>query len=668
MTGQTYEEQKKKTLDKYEEFISVAKGLPAELMRNINLNALRAKVENIRKNKFTLMVVGEAKSGKSTFINAYLKTDLLPMSVTQCTSAIIEISYSEKKLLTYYTAGGNSFSLSAENDIKDFLLNNAALNDEYKKIPIASIDQIIVNRKGHVPPSEINEMVETLKDDNIYNLPIKEFAKSIRQYINMRSKTWEKIVVRIVISYPFDPALKDISIIDSPGVNALGQVGEITEDYIEKANAVVFIKCLTGQALETKSFKSFLGTKNANRHKDSLFVLLSRASDHKPSDLDKLVSEARLMYGNNIQPNKIIPIDSLVQRYYNRMYGKTESEIYEILRSEAQAKIGFPWVSDTWQWKRSVDSFFSDMIAMAGFQEIDKNFELYARQAQRIALYELLTELNKAYARLNGNLVHEITLDEKKITLSPEQLAFEIQEIQDNLDILLNELHEVISELEEKYTGEGGVISKKKSEIIANVRKALDATNIDELETKITSITDPLKSFKESTALDVISECNQALRVKCQDKDFETWVSDVLVPDFPKEEVQSIKEKIAKKDDVYVKTTTGITFKETNKSLNRDKYTKAVIADIQKRLENIASDAQAELIVFIQTIFAKYHTKLGESIKQEKKRLSDKEEEKFTVEELQKALEIYKKIQEKINGAQGTLELLHKEVKDGISE
>lgn len=187
------------------------------------------------------------------------------------------------------------------------------------------------------------------------------------------------------------------------------------------------------------------------------------------------------------------------------------------------------------------------------------------------------------------------------------------------------------------------------------------------METKITSITDPLKSFKESTALDVISECNQALRVKCQDKDFETWVSDVLVPDFPKEEVQSIKVE-AKKGDVYDKTTSGITFKETHITLNRNKFKNAVIASIQTRLENMASAAQAELIVFIQTIFAKYHTKLGESIKQEKKRLSDKEEEKFTVEELQKALEIYKKIQEKINGAQGTLELLHKEVKDGISE
>ncbi|WP_367400445.1 dynamin family protein [Brachyspira aalborgi] len=38
------------------------------------------------------MVIGKAKSGKSTFINAYLKKEVLPMDVRQCTSSIIKIN------------------------------------------------------------------------------------------------------------------------------------------------------------------------------------------------------------------------------------------------------------------------------------------------------------------------------------------------------------------------------------------------------------------------------------------------------------------------------------------------------------------------------------------------------------------------------------------------
>ena len=52
---------------------------------------IRDKVKKVEKDQFRLMIAGESKSGKSTFINAYLGVELLPMDVKQCTSAIIEI-------------------------------------------------------------------------------------------------------------------------------------------------------------------------------------------------------------------------------------------------------------------------------------------------------------------------------------------------------------------------------------------------------------------------------------------------------------------------------------------------------------------------------------------------------------------------------------------------
>lgn len=52
---------------------------------------IRNKAEKVRADRFSLMIAGESKSGKSTFINAYLGVEILPMDVKQCTSAIIEI-------------------------------------------------------------------------------------------------------------------------------------------------------------------------------------------------------------------------------------------------------------------------------------------------------------------------------------------------------------------------------------------------------------------------------------------------------------------------------------------------------------------------------------------------------------------------------------------------
>jgi len=79
---------------------------------NLNLNEshldkeIKRKADEIKNNVFKIFVTGEAKSGKSTFINAFLGIDLLPSGGAQCTSSIIEIKKSRdnKKRLIYKTA------------------------------------------------------------------------------------------------------------------------------------------------------------------------------------------------------------------------------------------------------------------------------------------------------------------------------------------------------------------------------------------------------------------------------------------------------------------------------------------------------------------------------------------------------------------------------------
>lgn len=483
MTGQTYEQQKELTLKQYNDFQCIVKAFPDVLFRNINLDALRQKAENIKKNKFTLMIVGEAKSGKSTFINAFLKSDILPTSVLQCTSAIIEITYSEIKQLTYHTAGGSSSHIEGNHEIQEFLKNNAALIKEYRAIPVASIDRVIIHRKGRVPQSEIEESIKALSQENIYHLDEKVYASKIRQYFNERAQKWQDIIVRIEISYPFAPEMHDIKIIDSPGVNALGQVGQITEDYIDKANAVVFIKSLVGQALESKPFENFLKTKNAARHKESLFLFLSSAGYPQKDELEKLVSEARRMYGQYIKTDKIIPIDSKVQLYINRLSGKTEKEISELMKREHDTGSEFTPVSSSWLWNQSsLEDFFAELESMSGFQEINRIFELYAKKAQRIALFELLTELEKAYTKLYGHVQQEIDMLNKQIILTPEQLAMEIKRIIDNLESLKNDLNVTIHEIEKKYIEHE--IPQKKSDIRKRVMASLQETKTAELEKK----------------------------------------------------------------------------------------------------------------------------------------------------------------------------------------
>ena len=73
-----------------------------QVSQNIEIQA-----QKIREEIFNLMILGEAKSGKSTFINAFIGKEVVPMDVRQCTSAITKInSGKEFKLLAKSVAGG----------------------------------------------------------------------------------------------------------------------------------------------------------------------------------------------------------------------------------------------------------------------------------------------------------------------------------------------------------------------------------------------------------------------------------------------------------------------------------------------------------------------------------------------------------------------------------
>ena len=77
------------------------------------------QAQKIRDEVFNLMILGEAKSGKSTFINAYLGKEVVPMDVRQCTSAIIKIKRGDEFKLVAKTAAGGQTIITGDENIRD---------------------------------------------------------------------------------------------------------------------------------------------------------------------------------------------------------------------------------------------------------------------------------------------------------------------------------------------------------------------------------------------------------------------------------------------------------------------------------------------------------------------------------------------------------------------
>ncbi|ERM91363.1 GTPase [Caldanaerobacter subterraneus subsp. yonseiensis KB-1] len=155
-----------------------------EISKNADIKAINDTVLEV-KNKFSnnifyLVVLGQFKRGKSTFINYILGADILPTGVVPLTSVITKVQYST--------------SIWAK------VIHNDGME---KDIDIDELDLYCTERNN---------------PENI------------------------KGVKEIHIGYPFDFVAEDVVIVDTPGIGSVYKHNtDIAYNYIDKADAVIFL-------------------------------------------------------------------------------------------------------------------------------------------------------------------------------------------------------------------------------------------------------------------------------------------------------------------------------------------------------------------------------------------------------------------------------------------
>lgn len=163
-------------------------------LSNRSLYSLQRDIDN---NFFTVVVLGEFKRGKSTFVNALLGTPLLPMNILPETATINAIMYSENPQLSVVYMDGRQ---EAGEPTYEFLQNFSAQKNN---------------------------------EDRLNKI----------KYIK--------------IGYPLDILKNRIVLVDTPGVSDLNQQRcDITYRFLPKANAVLFL--LDANSPLKKSEKEFI--------------------------------------------------------------------------------------------------------------------------------------------------------------------------------------------------------------------------------------------------------------------------------------------------------------------------------------------------------------------------------------------------------------------------
>ena len=672
-----YEEKKQKVLELNEKFQEIIeKNDVKEKVKQIEkpVNGLDNQIENIKKDKFVLMIAGEAKSGKSTFINAYLGEDILPMDVKQCTSSIIKIKYGEEFSLMAEYAGGKKEQIKGKEDIAKFLKDNAALNDDYRDIPVPTINnEILVKYKEKISGRVIEDLIEGVKEDNIYNLPEKEYNLKIRKYIEENKNKWQNIITKMVISYPFKTEeLKNIKIIVSPGVNAAGHVGDVSENYIETANAVMFLKSITGQALESTSFKKFLDKGSVERNKGTLFLILTRAVNVNGKDLEILKKEAKRIYGSKIREEQIVAVDSKVQMFVNKISEySTYDDIEEYLDELEKTNQLEDFMKPPRRMRGEKSSYIEYLTEKSRFKNINEAIEKFARKSQYYALNEAVNNISNICEKIKASMSDNIERYESKITKDPTEFSKEIKKIKKKIDEINTKINKKSDEIIHKYMNSKGIIEKKAEEKISELEKeikSLDAENddsINELEKISFRKIEEQKEFQKVIQEEIVKECNETLISLSNGSKISYQV---LEPNFTEEDFKNMKDETEKEANEEKSYETGVTFKKTHfySEYSRNKHFEVLKNNILDRIKKIQGEVVNNLIDFVCNISAKYTEELFKNANEEKQKLNELLEEKAKTEEIKEKIEKLRCIIQEVNTFKEKNENLRKEIKEYV--
>ncbi|MGD1895526.1 MAG: dynamin family protein [Phormidesmis sp.] len=144
---------------------------------------------NLRQGVFRLLVLGDMKRGKSTFLNALIGENLLPSNVNPCTALLTILRYGPKKKITVH------------------FLNNQ---------PPEALDFEAFKQRYTIDPAEAKKLEES-----------EELA-----FPN---------VSHAVAEYPLPLLEKGVEIIDSPGLNDTEARNELSLGYINNCHAILFM-------------------------------------------------------------------------------------------------------------------------------------------------------------------------------------------------------------------------------------------------------------------------------------------------------------------------------------------------------------------------------------------------------------------------------------------
>ena len=420
---------------------------------------LRAAQENIEAEKFLLAIVGEVKAGKSTFINALLGEAILPYEALQATSEIIEIDKSDKKEVRVSFANGTEQVVeddlqTPENETVPFLKKIAAVKDEYRDIPIVQVNKFLMehysDEKGEAvfTAEKLEAFIDDPELENVRKLGKEEFASKIRKYVQ-NNVSCAEIPKTVALGYPIEfLQSKHFKIVDTPGINAIGGIEDQTKNFINQADAVIYLHKVGQQ--ESIALRNALENVIPERVKERLILVLTHRSQIDEDERERIL-DATKSYYPEIGTDNIFLVDSLTELYLREFYGKTIDGVRAIRKENPQIR---RLTADCFEMAEGDINEFLDLLeAQANFDEIRKRIERDARNSASIQMKDFATDLKEEYEVFDNNISARIEPLRKKYQ-NPQSFALEIDRHKKETEGMRKDYNEFTHKLNEEFNSQ----------------------------------------------------------------------------------------------------------------------------------------------------------------------------------------------------------------------
>ena len=607
-----YNRYKEEVLALYNDYVKTFESFGEEVNESV-----RKTADKIEKKIFNLMVLGEAKSGKSTFINAYLGKEILPMDELQCTSSIIKVQRGDKFELKAKKASGEEIIKTGFNEIKQFLQTHAAIPDKYRNIPVSTINNMLIeylSKNNKIDDKDIDDFLhrEDVKNANTFKLDDRKYEDLIRKYIEKKSVEWKEIITDIEITCQLPKYMQNITIIDSPGVGAGGNVGKITEDYKENADAIIFVKSLVAGALESDSFTKLINDKTTKKQKDFLFLVFTgKYRGLSDADFKDLKRKAIEMYKSRIDERKILFVDSKIHLFLNKCLElRTKEKIDKFFNEEnnkfAEAKLC--WLES----EKDFRKFEDNMAEKSDFRSVKRAIEKFAYKTNYLQLKAFLENLKKSYFEYKDIFSKSLKIAEENKD-DPNGLENKIKRKLEEIDDTYKKMNDGIRDIQKEYIGEDGNSGKIKNEVELEKNKykkeLSNFTEYDKMKIETMNIIDKFKDFRKEKANEIIKECDKKL-IEYSNSSSEINAEE-FTPNFTEADFDSI-DKSAEKEATEIIDKYECFGKKRINIFHKDRYVETIKTHIYNNLDDITEQLKINLVAYFNNCMKKYKDKLNE--------------------------------------------------------